>query len=246
MVSFDSFPRNMIRGSSDRGGPRVKTNALNLAREFATEARSEVVSRTSRASLLGRPAITLRLNGVDFNPLHLTVIRRYQLADSFCPSYFGPPGRLSRARDRRETRTFSLPLSLSSSLLHGWETLLTVLPGVTSNDSLASIYRPSTLPLLRVSSQVQPSFDLRRSWLPRNPPLRGTSYHVSLGGLFLFETTRGGFCSRRVTSRLRWDISDENSSIACIDGRGVILFSLNIILEYLWYMYISYIQWIVV
>lgn len=38
------------------------------------------------------------------------------------------------------------------------------------------LYIAPTLPLLRVSSQVQPSFDLRRSWLPRNPPLRGTSY----------------------------------------------------------------------
>lgn len=70
----------------------MEMNALNLARGFAPEALSEVVSRTSRASLLGRSAITLRLNGVDFNPLHLTVIRCDQLADSFWPSYFGPPG----------------------------------------------------------------------------------------------------------------------------------------------------------
>lgn len=61
----------------------METNAPNLAQGFVPEARSEVVSRTSRASLLGRSAITLRLNDVDFNPLHLTMIRRDQLADSF-------------------------------------------------------------------------------------------------------------------------------------------------------------------
>lgn len=53
------------------------------------------------------------------------------------------------------------------------------------------LYIAPTLPLLRVSSQVQPSFDLRRSWLPRNPPLRGTSYpSLSLSVEPLFETTR--------------------------------------------------------
>jgi len=49
------------------------------------------------------------------------------------------------------------------------------------------LYIAPTLPLLRVSSQVQPSFDLRRSWLPRNPPLRGTSRCRPLS---LFERER--------------------------------------------------------
>jgi len=109
-----------------------------------------------------------------------------------------------------ERDAYFLSLSFSSSFHHGWETLLTVLrvPRVTSNDSLASIYRPSTLPLLHVSSQVQPSFDLRRSWLPRNPPLRGTSYHVSRRPLSLWDNDRRFLLSAydvAIARYLRWE-----------------------------------------
>lgn len=66
-------------------------------------------------------------------------------------------------------------LSSPGQVQGGWETLLTVLRvlGATSNDSVASIYS-TTLPLLGVSSQVQPSFDLHRSWLPQSPSVHGT------------------------------------------------------------------------
>lgn len=112
--SLDGFPRNMI--SCDRGIPRGDECTESRTRERSSflEARSEVVSRTSRASLLARSAITLRLNDVDFNPLHLTMIRRDQLAGTLFLAILFRTTRLTVACSRqerereREMRIFSL------------------------------------------------------------------------------------------------------------------------------------------
>lgn len=191
----------------------VGTNALNLARGFVPKARFEVVSRTSRASLLGRSAITLRLNGVDSNPFHLTMIRRDQLADSFEPSYFGPPGWLSRARDRRERERCGFSLSFSLFLRHFatverhcWQCSAYPEKRQMTHWRLYIDLRPSRYSVflvkcsLRLIYAVHGYHEILLFVAPRT---------TSLGGLFLFETTRGGFCSRRMTSRLR-DTFDEN------------------------------------
>lgn len=59
------------------------------------------------------------------------------------------------------------------------------------------LYIAPTLPLLRVSSQVQPSFDLRRSWLPRNPLLFAAPRAASFSLRQREDASVHSFCIRR-------------------------------------------------